>query len=267
MDVRMSDRTRQAVVAVSTVLALALAAIGSGAFIGTPIQDAAGGALDADSTLLAPGRGAFQIWGVIYLGLVAYGLYQALPGQAARERHRRIGWWAAASMLLNAAWILVVQAGLLALSVPVIALLLAVLVVIVLRLGPPASIVDRVVGDGTFGLYLGWVTIATVANVTALLQYRGFAGFGLAPEAWALVVLLVAAAIGVGTAVRDGARFTPAIALAWGLAWIAVARSTAEPQSAPVAVAAGVAAAVVLLAPIVLRLRRATARSRRPALV
>ena len=173
MDVQVKDRVRQVVVVVSVVLAIVGSAIGSGAFGGTAIQDAAGGALAADATLLAPGTGAFQIWSAVYLGLVAYAVLQALPTQATRDRHRRIGWLAAASMLLNAAWILSIQAGLLALSVSVIAALVVVLVLIVLRLGRAESTVDRIVGDGTFGLYLGWVTIATVANVTALLQQAG----------------------------------------------------------------------------------------------
>ena len=170
VDVQVKDRVRQVVVIVSMVLALVGSAIGSGAFGGVAIQDASGGALSADSTLLAPGTSAFSIWSVIYTGLLAYAVFQALPKQAARDRHRRIGWLAAASLLLNAAWILSVQAGLLALSVPVIAALLVVLVAIVLRLGRAGGLVDRVVVDGVFGLYLGWVAIATVANVAAVLQ-------------------------------------------------------------------------------------------------
>ena len=252
-----SDRVRQVVVVVSVVLAIVGAAVGSGAFGGTPIQDAAGGALAADATLLAPGTGAFQIWSVIYLGLIGYAVLQALPSQAPRARHRRVGWLAAASMLLNAAWILSIQAGLLALSVPVIVALLAVLVAIVLRLGPAKGWADRVLGDGAFGLYLGWVTIATVANVTALLQQAGFTGLGLAPEGWAIAVLVAATLIGVGTATRDGARFGPALSLAWGLAWIAVARASGAPESAPITIAAAAAAVVVLAAPAILRTRPA----------
>ena len=262
MDAGMWDRARQVAVVGSAVLALAGSAVGSGAFGGTPIQDAAGGALAADATLLAPGTGAFQIWGVIYLGLIAYAVHQALPGQAARTRHRRVGWPAAASMLLNAAWILAVQAGALLLSVPVIAALLAVLVAIVLRLGPAGSVADRLIGDGSFGLYLGWVAIATVADITALLQQADFEGLGLDPAAWAVGVLAAAALIGVAASRGDGARLAPAVALAWGLAWIAVARGTGEPRSAPVAAAAAAAAVVVLAAPAVLRLRGRVAAAR-----
>jgi hypothetical protein len=249
------DTARVVVVIVSMVLAIAGSAIGSGAFGGTPIQDASGGALAADATLLAPGTGAFQIWSVIYLGLLAYAVLQALPSRRAAARHRRIGWLAAASMLLNAAWILSVQFGLLVLSLPVIAVLLVVLIAVVLRLGPAEGVAERVVTDGTFGLYLGWVTVATVANATAVLQAAGFTGLGLPADAWAIAVLVAVAAIGVLTAARDGARITPALAAAWGLAWIAVARATAAPESAAVAGTAALAAAVVLLAAIGLRVR------------
>jgi hypothetical protein len=264
---RDTDRTRIVVVVVSIVLAVAGSAIGSGAFGGTPIQDAGGGALAADATLLAPGVGAFRIWSVIYLGLAAYAVLQALPAQRSRPRQRRIGWLAAASMLLNAAWILSIQLGLLALSVPVIVALLAVLVAILLRLGTAESLADRVLLDGVFGLYLGWVTIATVANTTALLQQAGFDGLGIAPAAWAVVVLVVAAAIGVATALRGGGRFAPAVALAWGVAWIAIARATGEPSSVPVAIAAGAVAVIVLVAPLLVRLlgRGAAASVARPA--
>jgi hypothetical protein len=254
------DTVRVVVVIVSMVLAIVGSAFGSGAFGGRPIQEASGGALAADSTLLAPGVGAFQIWSVIYLGLVAYAVLQALPSRRASARHRRIGWPAAASMLLNAAWIISVQLDLLALSVPVIVALLAVLIAIVLRLGPTEGTAERVVTDGTFGLYLGWVTIATVADVAAVLNAAGFRGLGLPADGWAVAVLVVAAAIGVLTALRTGARIAPALALAWGLAWIAIARSTAAPESAPVAIAAAVAAAVVLAAPVAMRLRGAPAR-------
>lgn len=258
------DRVRQVVVVVSVVLALAGSAIGSGAFGGTKIKDAAGGALAADATLLAPGTGAFQIWSVIYLGLIAYAVFQALSRQAARPLHRRIGGLSAASMLVNAAWILSIQAGLLLLSVPVIAALLVVLVLIVRglaaarRAGEERGLADTLIVDATLGLYLGWVTIATVANVTAALQQAGFDGFGVPGAVWAVVVLAISALLGVLGALGDDARIAPALALAWGLVWITIARATGEPASVPTAVAAAIAAAVVLAVPLVLRLRRRT---------
>ena len=69
---RGGDLARQLTVAVSAVLAVIGSFIGSGAAGGTPVQDAAGGALAADATLIAPGSGAFSIWSLIYFGLLAY---------------------------------------------------------------------------------------------------------------------------------------------------------------------------------------------------
>jgi hypothetical protein len=150
------DIVRQVVVAASAVIAIAGSFVGSGAAGGTPIQNAAGGALSATATPIAPAGPAFAIWSVIYLGLVAYAVWQLLPKQSGVERHRRLGYWIAASLILNAGWILSVQFNLLVLSVPVIALLLAVLGVafglcLTLR---PTSAVDAIVTDGTVGLYL-----------------------------------------------------------------------------------------------------------------
>lgn len=261
------DRWRQVVVAVSAVLAVVGSAIGSGAFGGTQVQESSGGALAADATLIAPAGPAFSIWSVIYAGLVVLAVQQALPRAATDPRHRATGWWVAASMLLNAAWILAVQAGLLGLSVVVIAALLAVLSVVLVRYlrVPAATRAAQVVTEATIGLYLGWVSVATLANVTAVLVSAEVGELGLGATAWSVVVLAAAAALAVAYAVVAAGR--PLLALAvgaamcWGLAWIAVARSTGGPIDSVTATAAGVAAAVAILAPVVtvLRARRRTA--------
>jgi hypothetical protein len=255
-----SDRARQAVVVVSAVLAVVGAFIGSGAVIGTPIQDAAGGTLSADSTLIAPAGPAFSIWSVIYTGLITYAVWQLLPSQAARERHRRLGYPIVASLLFNAAWILSVQAGHLWLSCIVIVVLLAVLIatfVEVLRSRRAGQgVVESIILDGTIGLYLGWVSIATAANLTAGLQTAGFDGFGLAPELWAIVVVIVAGLAGLAIAMAGRGRLSPSASLAWGLAWVAVSRTAGELVSPPVAIAAAIVAAALVLTTIAIRVAR-----------
>lgn len=263
-----SDRLRQVVVVVGSLVAVAGAAIGSGAFGGQQVEDAAGGALSADATPLAPASPAFRIWSVIYLGLVAYAVYQALPRNGSVPRLRQTGWWVLVSMLLNAVWIGVVQQGWIVASVVVIAALLTVLAVLLVRLvrTPPDSAGQAVVTDGTVGLYLGWVSVATLANIAATLVAADVGGLGLGATAWSVVVLALAAALSVVYAVFARHRAVLAVAiglaLSWGLAWIAVGRSTGEPRDDVVAVAAGVAAAVALLAPVVTTLvARSTGRT------
>jgi hypothetical protein len=251
------DLVRQVVVVVSAVLAIVGSFIGSGVAGGTPIQDASNGALAADATLIAPGGPAFSIWSVIYAGLVAYAIWQALPAQRADARQRRLGYPVAASLILNAAWILSVQVGLLGFSVPVIVLLLADLawIFVILVRSRPQNIIDTIVTDGTMGLYLGWVCVATAANIGAVLVAVGFRGFGLDPEGWAITVIGVAGLAGIGLALFGRGRLAPAAALVWGLVWVAVARLSGDLLSTPTAIAALAAAGAVLIVTVVLRIR------------
>ena len=251
------DRLRQSVVLVSAILALIGSFIGSGAAGGNAIQTASGGALAADATPIAPDGPAFSIWSIIYAGLVLYAIWQFLPKQKSDARQRRLGYPIAASMLLNAAWILSVQFDLLPLSVPVIVLLLAVLawIFVILLRTRPRSLVETVLLDGTMGLYLGWVCVATAANIAAVLTDAGFDGFGISPDTWGVVVIGVAGLVGVLLAVVGRGRLTPTIALCWGLAWVAVARLTGNLLSTPTAIAAIVAVLVVVAVTLVLRLR------------
>ncbi|CAD6006178.1 TspO/MBR family protein [Agreia sp. COWG] len=251
-----NDRARQIVVVVSAVIAVVGAYIGSGAAGGTPIQNAAGGTLTADSTPIAPAGPAFSIWSVIYVGLLAYAVWQALPKQAAAPRQRLVGYWVAASLILNAAWILSVQFDQLALSCIVIVALLAVLArTFLLLIGTrPAALVETIVLDGTMGLYLGWVSVATAANLAAGLTAAGFGGFGLGRDAWAVIVLGVAGLVGVLLAVRGRGRLAPAASLAWGLSWVAVSRTTGELVSAPAAATAVIAAIAVVVVTVAVRI-------------
>ncbi|MBG6212291.1 phosphoglycerol transferase MdoB-like AlkP superfamily enzyme [Cryobacterium sp. CAN_C3] len=251
------DLLRQTVVLLSSILAIAGSFIGSGAAGGTPIQNASGGALAADATPIAPDGPAFGIWTPIYLGLIAYAIWQFLPAQKTDARQRTLGYPIAASLLLNAAWILSIQFDLLVLSVPVIVLLLIVLIrafQLTLR-SRPKNLVETIVADGTVGLYLGWVSVATAANVTAVLVASGFEGFGLSADLWAVLVIAVAGLVGVLLAVYGRGRLAPAVSLSWGLAWVAVARLTGNLLSTPTAIAAIIAVAAIVIVTISLRLR------------
>lgn len=253
---RSADTVRSTVVAVTAVVATVGAFIGSGAIVGTPIDQAAGGALSASSTLVAPGGPAFSIWSVIYTGLLVLAVHQLLPRQRSDPRQRAVGWWVAASLVLNLGWILVAQAGSVVGALVVISALETVLVVTFARLlsSRPSSVVQGVVLDGVVGLYLGWVTIATVANAAAALAFAGgWSATGGAATAWAVVVLAVAAGIGVLLALTGRGRLAPAASLAWGLVWIAIARTGGAPESAVVAVVAVLAAVVVVGSAVVMR--------------
>lgn len=245
------DLLRQIVVISSVVFMLIAAAVGVGAFGGTRVQDLQDGALDADATYLAPATQAFSIWSVIYIGLIVYAIWQALPGQRTNPRQRSMGWLIALTAVLNGLWLVVAQFSTLPLTVLGIVVLLIALGFTfrraVVTRTPSDGFVDAVLIDGVTGLHLGWVTLATVANITAWLTRTVPESWGDSAEVWGVVVLVVVALIGLAIAWFSGWRIAPALAIAWGLSWIAVGRLTDEPRSDAIGITAIIVAAVVLV--------------------
>lgn len=248
-----ADIARQIAVISAVVFMIIAAMVGTGLLGGTNVRELQGGALDADATVLAPGRPAFSIWSVIYVLMVGYAIWQALPGQRGRARQRYAGWWVALTAVLNGVWLLAAQFTTLVLTVVAIVVLLAALglTVRVLSVHRTESFADRLLLDGTVGLHLGWVALATVANVTAWLAAEVVPSMDAAAQTvWGVAVLVVVAVIGILVAVGTrGKRIAPPLAMAWGLVWIGVARLTGEPYAPAVAVAAFAAAVIVLAAP------------------
>lgn len=252
-----SDRARQVTVTLAEIFCVLGTLVGVGV-IGTPVEQSSGGNLAAHATLIAPAGPAFSIWSVVYLGLAAFTVWQWLPGRATDPRSRAIGWWAAGSMVLNAAWLLVTQQGWLWVSVAVILALAVVLKIVVSRLRehPSSSRGETVLLDGTFGLYLGWVAVATCANIAATLVAEGVAATGRTAEVVSIVVLVAVLAVALVYTRWLGPRLAVAAAMAWGLAWIAVGRLTYEPGSTLVGATAAVVAALVLGLAVVTRQRQ-----------
>ena len=236
-------RIRQAAIVSACAAVMALGTLAGFGLIGTRVEDSSGGAFAADATLVTPAGPAFSIWSLIYLGLLGCVAWQWRPN----ERTDRIWWLAGASMLLNALWLGVTQAGWLWASVLVILALAVVLGLLIRRLGerPPGSRVEAAVVDGTFGVYLGWVSVAAVANVAAVLVATGV---DLGPT-WsttlAVTVLAVAALLGAWFARELGGRWAVAAAMAWALCWVAVGRLTDGPRSVVTALAALLAAVAI----------------------
>lgn len=229
--------------------------------LGTRVEESSGGAFAADATLLTPATPAFSIWSLIYVGLFGYVIWQWRARDSARAA--RISWLAALSMLLNAVWLAVTQVGWLWLSVVVILALAVILGLLVQRLGesPPDSRVEAVVVDGTFGVYLGWVSVASVANITAVLVDAGVDPGGVWSEVLAILVLAVAALLGALFAFRLDGRWAIAAAMAWALGWIAVGRLAGPLYSTATAIAAILAALAILAVTAYLRSRRTGRRA------
>jgi hypothetical protein len=256
------DIIRQSTVIASAVFMLIAAAVGGGAFGGESVSQLQDGALSAEGSYLAPAGPAFAIWSLIYLGLAAYTIWQALPGQRENSRQRAAGYWVAASMVVNGLWLVTARYLNLVLTVIVIAALLVVLARIIVLLGRrrAADALELTLFEAVMGLHFGWVTIATVANTGAWLTQTLPAGMTEQADAWGIAVLVVVAAIGALSALITR-RLAPALATSWGLIWLAVGRFGGEPESTPIGVVAIIAAVVILVAGVIglLRARRASA--------
>ena len=247
------DIVRQSSVIAAAAFMLIAAFIGTGAAGGTSVQNLQGGALDSDGSFLAPGRSAFGIWTLIYAGLIAYTVWQALPKQRTSARQRSMGWWIAVTMVLNGAWLVTSQFGSLLSTVVVMGLLLAALCWTfhraVVTKEHQSPWLDAVLIDGVTGLHLGWVSVATVANVAAWLTATGPDSWEARAHLWAITMLVVVLIIGLGMSWASGWRLTPPFAMAWGCLWIGLERLGGQPYAVDVGVVAIIVAALLVVVP------------------
>lgn len=149
---------------------------------------------DQFPVLFTPAGYVFSIWSLIYLGLIAYAIYQALPSRRFDPVLQRIAYPFIISSVANCAWIFAWHYNMVPLSLGIMLALLVTLIVIYARLYPhfpTASTVQRWLVHVPFRIYLGWITVATIVNVTVVLYDAGWGGFGLAPTTWFLVMSVV----------------------------------------------------------------------------
>ena len=146
-----------------------------------------------------PAGFTFSIWGVIYLTLLGFVVYQFF--QSANTVVKRIGLWFFISCLANASWILTwhYQRPLFALGLML--LLLISLTKIYLSV-EPFDWADQWAAKIPFQLYLGWISVATIANTTAVLVDYGWTGGPLAEVTWAAIMVVVATLAGLFFATR-----------------------------------------------------------------
>jgi len=147
---------------------------------------------DRFQVYFVPAGYVFSIWGVIYLGLIAYAIFQALPAQRDNPRLRRTGWWITLGGLANIAWIFLWHYEQFPLTLVAMLILLATLIITYLGFDTgrnKVAVAERYTTQLTFSIYLGWITVATVANITDVLDYIQWKGFGIAPEIWMGIVL------------------------------------------------------------------------------
>lgn len=243
----MKDRQRQ----MAVVLTILLTLIVNGLANGLPLNGLMTGEIsDRFQVYFVPAGYVFSIWGLIYTGLIAFAIFQALPAQRENPRLRATGWWIALGGLANSAWIFLWHYLQFPLTLIAMLVLLATLIITYLRLGigrTKVSAAETWAVRVPFSIYLGWITVATAANATSLLDYLKWDGFGIAPEIWMAIVLFAVLVIATLMAFtrRDVAY---ALVLLWALAGIGVKHAAVAAVAIPTWITFGLVALTLVAA-------------------
>jgi len=155
---------------------------------------------DTFHVYFVPAGYVFAIWGLIYMGLLTYMVYQALPAQKDNPRLQATGWWVVLGGLANGLWIFLWHYEQFIGTLAAMLVLLASLIAVYLHLGVGKTKVSKTetcLVRIPFSVYLGWITVATIANVTDVLDFLKWNAFGITAQSWFLVVLVAVLAISI----------------------------------------------------------------------
>lgn len=243
----MRDSLRQAAVALA-----AFATIGvNGLANALPLNGQTTGAIsDRFPVYFVPAGYVFSIWGLIYVGIIAFAIYQSLPSQRANPLLRRVGYSFVVSCAANVAWLFLWHYGQFVLTLVAMLLLLLSLIIIYREVQAQScriSRLERWMVLVPFSIYLGWITVATIANVTVVLYYVGWDGWGIASPTWAAIMLVVGGAIASAVSLPR-VDFAYMGVILWAFVGIAVKQS-----STPLVALTALTAAAVLAALIIAR--------------
>ena len=168
-----------------------------------------GNVSDSYPNLFAPAGITFSIWGVIYLLLFIYSIHQFGIFEKEEDLYRedlfkKIGIYFSISSVLNSVWIFTWHYRILEVSlIIIIAMLILLIIINNITKEADLSFKDYFLIRLPFSIYMGWLTIATIANVTTLLVKLGFNGFGISDTIWTVVVLIVGLIISSLTILRN----------------------------------------------------------------
>lgn len=170
-----------------------------------------------------PSGYVFSIWGVIYLGLVAFTFYQALPSQRDNTLLRKIypAYWV--GNLANAVWIFLWHYEVFSLTLVAMLTILVSLLYIYMQISNKDFDLDR--NQKWFvklpiSIYLGWISVATIANVSQVLFFFNWSGWGISPVIWTVIMLVIATSLGLLMQWREN-DIPFVLVLVWAFAGIA----------------------------------------------
>lgn len=179
------------------------------------------------NVLITPANYAFAIWGVIYIGLICFCIYQFLHPRKQHPRLNAVSYFVILASFAQALWVYFFLQRWFALSLVAMLAILLCLIGAYVQLGydRTPSPQDRWLLRVPLSTYLGWIAVATVVNVALTLYAAAWNGWGLPPELWTVLLLIISAGIGITLLIKR--RDLPfALVLVWAFLAIAVKRST-----------------------------------------
>jgi len=205
----MDTRRSQIILSIINLAGFLGTVVVNGLATSLPINNKTTGELsDQYPNLFVPAGLTFSIWGLIYILLAIFTIYSviiAIKKDAAGSFINKIGLLFFLSCIANMAWIFAWHYEIVPLSLVIMLLLLGFLIAIYMRLGVgkkgPAK-KEQYLVHLPFSVYLGWITIATIANITALLVDVNWNRFGLSEQFWAVAVIIVGIAIALSVLLR-----------------------------------------------------------------
>jgi hypothetical protein len=257
--VAMSGSNQSAVLRIANIVAFVLVVIVNVLANLLPLNGRTTASIsDSYPTLITPAGYVFSIWGVIYALLMIFTVFQALPSNRDNTFLGQIGYLFLFSSIANAVWLFMWHYGYIALSILPMFMLLASLIFIYVRLQIGRSSVtmrEKLGVHVSFSVYLGWITVAPIANVAAAAVFLNLDGLGLAEVTWAVLVIVIALIITLGVIVtrRDIAY---SLVIVWALVGIALKQSSYQ----SIVWSAGISAAIVLVAVVAVNLRHVMIR-------
>lgn len=184
----------------------------------------AGDISDAYPVPFTPAGYVFSIWSVIYVGLIAYAIWQARPAQWTNPHLQQAAPWVLLAGALNVAWLVAWHALAFVPSLIIIVLLLASVArtYALVRRTAQGDTAGTVFARLPFAVYVGWLSVATIANASVLGWSLGWQGAPWSAEIWTVIMILVATVLGLAFLRFD--RNVPYVAvLIWAFIGIAVA--------------------------------------------
>lgn len=231
-----------------TLLFSVLTIIVNGAAEALPFNNISTAAIsDKYHTLFTPAGYVFAIWGIIYIGWLAYSIYPYL------NREQNHDWMLPAfpyyivSAVANMLWLVLWHYEQLGLSVVVMLVLLFSLVQVYrkLEIGVyPASTKTKWMVHVPMSIYLGWISVATIANISAFLTQIEWNGFGISEATWAIILVVIATLLGCVMLLRRK-DYAFAAVLVWALLGINSVISTTQPAQSTVIILSVVVLVVV----------------------